>query len=103
MMHSNDTASSHRQVKPLLPATLHMPTKVLIYRRKDDPVALRASIGGSPEEGYYCTFRGDRAAVYEMLQIVTAVMAHAPDNLPLDDQMFYRSSSPGGGKTEHVD
>lgn len=49
-------------------------TNLVITREKADPLALRASIGGNKEVGYYLVWRGDDPLkVLEMLRIVTAV------------------------------
>jgi hypothetical protein len=53
-------------------------THVTLQHLPDDPICLRASIGGSREEGYYCMFRGDQKAVLAMLETVLLVMQHAP-------------------------
>jgi hypothetical protein len=44
--------------------------RVVITREPDDPLALRASIGGTPQLGYYLTFRGDPEKVVAMLRNV---------------------------------
>lgn len=41
--------------------------------------ALRASIGGREDIGYYCTFRGDPAEIVDMLKLVSEAAA---DMLP---------------------
>lgn len=45
-----------------------------VSREPDDPLALRASIGGTPEMGYYLVFRGDPEKVREMLHEVVAIV-----------------------------
>jgi hypothetical protein len=81
-----------------------MSVRVMIYRAKDDPMCLRASIGGTEEVGYYCTFRGDRAKIFEMLRTVLAVIEHVPDDMPIDVKippiMVDITESPGGGKSD---
>lgn len=41
-----------------------------LIRETDDPLALRASIGGKPELGFYLVYRGDPRAVLAMLREV---------------------------------
>jgi hypothetical protein len=41
-----------------------------VTRLPDDPLALRASIGGKPDIGYYLTYRGDPKEVLSMLREV---------------------------------
>jgi hypothetical protein len=41
--------------------------KIKIIRKPDDPICPRASIGGTPEIGYYLAYRGDIAAVQEAI------------------------------------
>lgn len=41
-----------------------------LIRETDDPLALRASIGGRPEVGWYLVYRGDPRAVLRMLRAV---------------------------------
>jgi hypothetical protein len=42
-----------------------------ISRLPNDPLCLRASIGGDPKMGYYLLFRGDQKKVLEMLKATT--------------------------------
>jgi hypothetical protein len=51
---------------------------VTLQRLPDDPLCLRASIGGTKEEGYYCMFRGDQDKVRAMLETVLLVLKNAP-------------------------
>jgi hypothetical protein len=51
---------------------------VKLQRLPDDPICIRASIGGDDRIGYYCLFRGDQAKVIEMIEMVLLVMQHAP-------------------------
>lgn len=44
--------------------------KVKIIKEPDDPLCLRASIGGNKEMGYYITYRGDLKEVRVMLKEV---------------------------------
>ena len=45
--------------------------QVFIQKKRTDPLCMRASIGGSAEKGYYCTFRADNIdQVEEMLTTV---------------------------------
>ncbi len=44
-----------------------------IIRETDDPIALRASIGGRPEIGWYLVFRGEPSAIASMLEEVVDV------------------------------
>lgn len=53
--------------------------KVVIGRLPDDPLALRASIGGREAIGYYLQYRGDPAEVLAMLR---AVLVEAERVLP---------------------
>jgi hypothetical protein len=53
-------------------------THVTLQHLPDDPLCLRASIGGNKEEGYYCAFRGEQKAVVAMLETVLLVMQNAP-------------------------
>jgi hypothetical protein len=50
----------------------HRKTIVKVTRLPDDPLALRASIGGKPDIGYYLTYRGDPQEVVAMLREVIA-------------------------------
>jgi hypothetical protein len=51
---------------------------VKIVREATDPLALRASIGGSSEYGYYLVWRGENPlAVLTMLRDVLAVAEEA--------------------------
>lgn len=43
-----------------------------VIREPDDPLALRASIGGQPDLGWYLVFRGEPNAVLTMLREVVA-------------------------------
>lgn len=48
--------------------TVHnIPTKII---KEADDVVLRASIGGTEDIGFYCTYRGDKTKVVEMLEQV---------------------------------
>lgn len=51
---------------------------VQITRRPDDPLCLRASIGGTEKSGYYCLFRGNQEQVLAMLELVLVAMRIAP-------------------------
>jgi hypothetical protein len=62
-----------------------MPTPVLIIRKKDDPIAIRASIGGQDGTGYYCIYRGERKAIIEMVEKVLLTLRYAPDEPEPDD------------------
>ena len=44
--------------------------KTKIIKLQDDPIALRASIGGKPEIGWYCSYRGNRPDIIVMLEKV---------------------------------
>lgn len=46
---------------------------IQVTREHDDKLALRASIGGRAEFGYYLLFRGDPAEVLAMLEDVILV------------------------------
>jgi hypothetical protein len=50
-----------------------------IIRESDDPLALRASIGGQPHIGWYLVFRGEPIAILAMLR---EVVAEAERELP---------------------
>lgn len=57
-------------------------TVLKVIREADDPLALRASVGGGKAAGdgrYYLVFRGDPIDVLEMLR---AVVSAAEDELP---------------------
>lgn len=41
-----------------------------IIKKEDDPIALRASIGGTKEIGFYCVFRGNKMDVIDMIEKV---------------------------------
>lgn len=43
---------------------------IRITKEQDDPICLRASIGGQVPEGYYIVYRGDREKVLAMLRSV---------------------------------
>ena len=47
-----------------------MPKEFHIIKKTDDPVALRASIGGTELMGYYCVYRGSKTAITSMLEQV---------------------------------
>lgn len=55
-----------------------MPIDVTLSRKPDDPLCLRASIGGKEELGYYCTIRGNQAAIIKMLRSVLYALERAP-------------------------
>jgi len=59
--------------------------QVSLQKLKDDPLCLRASIGGWADKGYYCTFRGDQKQVLEMLETVVIVLQNAPPIKEEDD------------------
>ncbi len=44
--------------------------KFIVQRLEDDPIALRASIGGDTEMGFYISYRGDPAKVLAMVEEV---------------------------------
>jgi hypothetical protein len=54
----------------------------VIIREPDDPLTLRASIGGNEEHGYYLVFRGDPEKVLTMLK---EVVDEAGQRLPKRD------------------
>ena len=43
---------------------------VILYRTEDDRMACSASIGGEPDNGYYCIYRGDRQGTIAMVECV---------------------------------
>ena len=43
---------------------------VKLVKKPDDPICVRASCGGDPAFGYYCTFRGSRTDVIKCLELV---------------------------------
>ena len=55
---------------PLEGAEFH---RVSTIRSDDDPLALRISMGGDPEVGYYINFRGDPEKVREMIEMLAEV------------------------------
>lgn len=55
--------------------------EVKVTREQTDPLCMRASIGGTPEIGYYLVWRGDDPlAVVEMLRDVLKVAEAALPN-----------------------
>lgn len=54
--------------------------RISVTREPDDPEALRASIGGREDVGYYLVFRGDPEEVLDMLR---AVLPAAEAMLPV--------------------
>lgn len=52
---------------PLAGAEYH---RVTTIRSDDDPIALRASLGGNAEVGYYINFRGDPERVRAMIAML---------------------------------
>lgn len=54
--------------------------RVKTIRSDDDPIALRVSMGGNDESGYYINFRGDPAKVREMI----AMLAEAAEKAVVD-------------------
>lgn len=60
-------------------------TRMVIEREEDDPLCLRASIGGSEEDGYYLIFRGDPEKVSSMLnRVATAANVALPGGQYID-------------------
>jgi hypothetical protein len=53
---------------------------VEFIRQPDDPICLRASVGGLPEKGYYLTIRGNPKEVLDMLKAVTNKLQVLVDN-----------------------
>lgn len=45
-----------------------MATTLSIIREESEGTAIRCSIGGKPDVGYYCIFRGDPKLIAEMLE-----------------------------------
>ena len=65
-------------------------TNVRISREKDDPLCLRASIGGFSKEGFYLVYRfgpggGKREDIVDMLETVLAALRYAPE-LPVEGE-----------------
>lgn len=54
----------------MTPPPVRKPRRIAVNKLPDDPVALRASIGGRAEIGYYLTYRGDLADIVPMLRDV---------------------------------
>lgn len=58
----------------------------IAQRLDDDPITLRASIGGDEAIGYYISYRGDPAKVLamveEVLRLFKAHHAQFPQELP---------------------
>lgn len=50
----------------------------IIKKEQDDPIALRASIGGTNLAGYYCVYRGDRQKVMAVIRKVLEYMEKMP-------------------------
>lgn len=63
-----------------------MKTDISISRKTDDPIALRASIGGKEGVGYYCVFRGNPADVVPMLEQVLEAMKRPEINFIKADE-----------------
>jgi hypothetical protein len=53
-------------------------THVTLQHLPNDPICLRASIGGDEKRGYYCTFRGNQQEVIAMIETVLLVLQNAP-------------------------
>jgi hypothetical protein len=49
-----------------------MKPEIKILREDNDPEALRVSIGGTPEVGYYFVYRGEPQQILAMLEPVIA-------------------------------
>lgn len=54
--------------------------KVVVIKEPDDPIALRASIGGGADVGCYCVYRGDRQKVMAVIKRVLQFMENMPAN-----------------------
>jgi hypothetical protein len=46
--------------------------QIIITQEDPDPIALRASIGGRADIGFYLVYRGQKTDVIEMIQTVLA-------------------------------
>jgi hypothetical protein len=46
--------------------------QIIITQEDPDPIALRASIGGRADIGFYLVYRGSKTDVIEMIQTVLA-------------------------------
>lgn len=46
--------------------------KVAVIKLPDDPICARASIGGSQQIGFYCTYRGDVRQVIDAVETILA-------------------------------
>lgn len=53
------------------------PTPIKISKDANDPICLRASIGGREGEGYYLLYRGDEHEVIACIEAVLAAMKHS--------------------------
>ncbi len=60
--------------------------KIELIQKPTDPICTRASIGGSPEIGFYCIFRGDKPQVIECLE---AILKGLKDNLPVKQEEMH--------------
>jgi len=53
--------------------------EVRIIKEADDPICVRASIGGHPKIGYYLVYRGDVEDVVETVErVLTELKKQAP-------------------------
>ena len=49
-------------------------TPIRILKSPDDPKALRVSMGGTKEIGYYLVFRGDKEAILHCIETLHAAL-----------------------------
>lgn len=52
-------------------------THVMVRKLEDDPICPRASFGGTPEEGFYLTYRGDEETVRNLIAKCMVAYAHS--------------------------
>jgi hypothetical protein len=60
--------------------------KIAIYKKQDDTSlgfkVLRASLGGTKEQGYYVTYRGDLPEIIELLETCLPALKAMPQEPP---------------------
>lgn len=69
---TSDGALVAAVTEPFMLASDRQVDFVLVNKSPDDPTALRASIGGTDEVGFYCLYRGNTQSVVAMLEKVVA-------------------------------
>lgn len=70
------------------PTKTFLPGDVKILRGPTDPgVGTRISVGGDPEIGYYCTYRGSRMACIAALSRAMHALEAMDFDPPIDPQL----------------